>query len=78
VSIVGEDAPLRVLAGGTAIEVGPVTVRIRLDEGAEMPEGKQTVVVIVHRTKVEMMLGTPIDGETDPQMVRIARVSRAE
>jgi hypothetical protein len=78
-SIVGGDDPLAVLARGTLIELGPAIVRIRLDEGAEPPPARETVVVIVHRTKVEMVLGTvDAGGESDPRLLLVTRVARAD
>lgn len=77
-SVVGDDGPLRVLARGTLVELGAGAVRIRLDEDAELEEGRQTVVVVVHRTKVELVLGQRVDRESEPRMVRIARVIPAD
>lgn len=78
VSIVGDDAPLRVLARGTLVDLGAGAVRIRLDEDAELAEGRQAVIVVVHRTKVELVLGERVDREAELRMVRIARVIPAE
>ena len=79
VSVLGGDDPLRVLARGTLLELGPATVRIRLDdEEPELALGRTTVVVVVHRTKVEMVLGERIELERDGRAHLITRVARAD
>ena len=77
-SIIGGDDPLTVLARGALLDLGPAIVRIRLDEGAELPDDRRAVVVVVHRVKVEMVLGTLAGGESDPRVVQVARVARAD
>jgi len=77
-SIVGGDAPLQVLARGTVVELGPAVLRIRLNDGVEPPPSRERVVVVVHRAKVELVLGEVVGDEPDPRTVRIARVARAE
>ena len=77
-SILGGDDPLIVLARGTMLDLGPAIVRIRLDDGAELPDDRRAVVVVVHRTKVEMVLGTLAGGESDPRVVQVARVERVD
>ena len=77
-SVVGGDEAMAVIARGTLVELGPAMARVRLDEGAAVPDVRSTVVVVVHRTNVEMVLGSVVAGETEPRMLRIARVARAD
>lgn len=78
VSVVGDD-PLRVLARGTLLDLGPATVRVRLDDDEPaLPIGRTAVVVVVHRTKVEMVLGERTELERDGRAHVITRVHRAD
>jgi len=77
VTIVGDDSPLRVLARGTLVDLGPSIVWIRTDEDAGV-EVRATVAVVVHRSKVEVVLGQVAEVDPAAGIVSVARVVRAD
>ncbi len=61
---------------GELVELATATVRVRLGDQTELPHGRQRYVVVVHRDPPVFILADRIDGETEPQMFRFARVAK--
>jgi hypothetical protein len=76
VTIVHDGERFAVTLDGELVDLSASTVRVRLTPGTELPEGQQRFVVVVHRDPAVFVLADVIDGESEPEVFRFARVTR--
>lgn len=77
VTLVYDASPSVGVVDATLVDMSASTVRVRLPVDTELPDRQRTYVVVVHREPAMFLLTERVEGESDPDMARFARVTRA-